>query len=350
MRILVVTNESNTSSAPGQRDALQILVRNAFVKSVKFVSYRSISGGGFDFLNVLTEIKSKNYDLLFIWSPKDFPKTEVQFAQIAEALGERDLIYWEGDPWTPRGIKAIYPQMEWWASLSKVIFSVAGNPQKEIFERHAAKVIVVPHTYCHIQFRMEESRPPSPLSSKKSFLMVANQVATVPYIYGVPGSGSRFTLASWLKLKYPREFELRGRGWPNSFKANPLAYAEQASAIRSHSFSLNWDNFPNHESYASDRLPIALLAGRIHLTSQHPGLNLYGTEDIGLFEFASPRSLVGGIEEHLQTSPEALFSQGLEAHKWAKNRLSHREAAHFMVSVVNSKLPQLDFFPWNKLI
>jgi hypothetical protein len=349
MRILVITNESNSSSAPGQRDALQILEGKGFIKDVKFISYNSIGGVGFNFVNVLNEIKSKNFDLLFLWSPKNFPETEDQFSQIVEALGERELIYWEGDPWTTRGIKRIYPQMEWWARLSTVIFSVAGNPQKEIFEKFTRKVILIPHTYCHFQFKTEEQQPPSFGSSQKSFLMIANQVAKIPYVYGVPGSGSRFTLASLLKLKYSQEFDLRGSGWPNWFKASPLAYAEQASVIRSHSFSLNWDNFPNHESYASDRLPIALLAGRVHLTSKHPGMNFYGTEDVGLFEYPSPAKLVNGIQEHLQRAPEELFSQGLTAHKWAKNRLSHREAAYFMVSMVNSKLPQMKSFPWNKL-
>ena len=110
--------------------------------------------------------------------------------------------------------------------------------------------------------------------------------------------------------------------------------------------SANWDNFPHHESYASDRLPISLLAGRVHITSMHPGVNHYGGEDIGLVQVSGLRELHHKVDELRGVDPLKLSQMGLDAHNWSKHRFSHREAARFMFSHISKDIPRLQIQPW----
>jgi hypothetical protein len=345
----VVTNESEISSAPGQRDALLRLVNLGYIKNVDFISWKSAINSVSGFEKILDSVSARSYDALFIWSPRNFPDTKEQFERLSDAIGHRTVIYWEGDPWTKTGIKKFFPQMFWWAQLSTCVFSVAGDPQLGHLRNFAPRVLLIPHTYCHVQFRNEEISEPPSTPEVPSLVMVANQVASLPFIYGVPGSGTRFALANALKFKYGARFELHGTNWPKWLNSGKLNYRDQALTVRKHSFSVNWDNFPLHTSYASDRLPISLLAGRVHLTSYHPGKNYYGTPDVGLRVSNSFTSFLAEVELLYNSDPKILYHQGLEGYKWARNRLSHRQSAQFMISKICDRVPKLNMFPWNEL-
>ena len=349
VRILTISNESKVGNAPGQRDALERLVGKSWIESVDFVMYKSKGDQGDDFSDVLDAVSSSNYDILFIWSPRNFPSKRDDFERLVKAIGIRPVIYWEGDPWTSKGIKKYFEQMFWWAEISNAIFTVAGNPQLETFKRYNSNVFLIPHTYCHIQFANEELEAPGRVSEFDKIVMIGNQVATVPFLYGVPGSGIRFSLASVLKFKYREGFALYGSNWPKWLKASQLDYGDQASTVRRSLFSVNWDNFPHHESYASDRLPVALLAGRIHITTAHRGTKLYGNLENGLIECADLQSMLATTDEVFNSNPEYLTRVGLQGHMWVKNRLSHREAGQFMISKVYDQVPVPKLFPWNQL-
>jgi len=349
MRILAITNEAKIDSAPGQRDALVQLQRNGWIETVDFISYKMNDDYSTNFQSVLEAVKSKKYDTFFVWSPKDFPATFNDFEKLSIAIGQRTVLYWEGDPWSVGGIKTYFKQMFWWARISTILFSVAGDPQSNEFKRYSSNVCLIPHTYCHIQFQKEEMHPPEKIDWDPNFIMIANQVATIPFLYGVPGSGTRFLLANRLKSKYADRFDLYGSNWPRWLNAINLKYSEQGAAIRKHSFSINWDNFPKYESYASDRLPIALISGRVHLTTKHGGPSLYGNYENGLIECNNPKEMMSAVESLMNCSPSELFLRGLQGHNWVKNRLSHRQAGQFMISRVNSKVPLPDLYPWNIL-
>ena len=96
----MVTNESEISSAPGQRDALLRLVNSGYIKNVDFISWRLAINSVSGFEKILASVSARSYDALFIWSPRNFPDTREQFERLSDAIGHRTVIYWEGDPIT----------------------------------------------------------------------------------------------------------------------------------------------------------------------------------------------------------------------------------------------------------
>jgi hypothetical protein len=300
-----------------------------------------------NFQSVVSALENYRFDVVMIWSPKHFPKTRDQFDLLAQKIQGKPVFYWEGDPWTRSGIKSITEQMNWWAGISQVIFSTVKVPHTTMFRSvTAAKIVYIPNTYCHIQFKDQEIAAPPFLGSSKAVVMIGSQTAKIPFLYGTPSSGVRFLAGTSLKLRFGRDFHLFGKNWPKGFSSGAVKYSLQAKLIREFSLSANWDNFVNYESYASDRLPISLIAGRVHVTSSHPGENYYGGEDIGLIQVGGLRELHKRIEDLREIDPLRLSLMGLEAHNWARHRLSHREAARFMFSHVSKEIPKPRIQPW----
>jgi hypothetical protein len=350
LRVMVITNEDSIDSAPGQTNAIRILADQDFIDSVEFVSYLRFGNLEQDFAQVMSALLHATYDVLMIWSPKNFPEHIDKFEQLISAIGGRPIYYWEGDPWTERGIKKWTNAMKWWASKSELIFTVAKEPQISMFQSVSnGKVVFIPQTYCHIQFYSEEKFKPPEIVNSNSVVMIGNQSSKVPFLYGTPGSGLRFLAGISLKFRLGSDFELYGKHWPRGIANGTIPYSNQSKLIRNFSMSVNLDNFPEHESYVSDRLPISLLAGRIHITSTHPGVNHYGGEDIGLFRVSGLSEMHHKIDELRTFDPLKLSKMGLEAHNWVKHRFSHREAAHFMFSYISNDIPRLQIQPWATL-
>ena len=350
LRVMVITNENSIESAPGQKDAIRILAYQDFIDSVEFVSHSLSKDTDENFREVISALDNSQFDVLMIWSPNNFPRSRDQFDSLIQRIKGRPIYYWEGDPWTKTGVKKWTNSMKWWASKSEIIFSVALQPHKAIFQSvSSAKFIYIPHTYCHIQFSNEEHVKPPGIVNSNSVVMIGNQSAKVPFLYGTPGSGVRFLAAASLKFTLGEDFYLYGRRWPRNMATGTVKYSEQSKLIRNFSMSANWDNFPHHESYASDRLPISLLAGRVHVTSSHPGINYYGGEDIGLVQVSGLRELHHKIDELRGVDRLKLSHMGLEAHNWSKHRFSHREAARFMFSHISTDIPRLQIQPWATL-
>ena len=350
LKLLVITNESKIDSAPGQKDAISLMVANEWLESVTFVSHALSSDSASNFESVLDAVKNTDYDGVLIWSPYKFPQDILQFEKIIENIASRPIFYWEGDPWTRTGIKPWTEQMKWWASASRMLFTVAKEPHTSLIQSFSnCEIIFMPHTYCHIQFARQEQDAPEPLKESSRVIMVGNQSARIPFLYGTQGSGARFAVGIHLKLTLKEDFSIYGRNWPRGFSKGLVAYRDQAELIRNFSISANWDNFTNHESYASDRLPISLLAGRVHVTSEHPGRKYYGGADHGLFENSSIFELFEKTRHLREMDPVKLSKLGLEGHKWVRNRYSHRQAAQFMLSKISSHVPALTLYPWSEL-
>ena len=110
-----------------------------------------------------------------------------------------------------------------------------------------------------------------------------------------------------------------------------------------------WDNFDNYEDYSSDRLAIALLAGRPHVTTKHPGMLWLPNECIGLYQETSPKNVLNRGKELLSIDPKIRHDRGLEAHNWVKSHLSHREAARFVVSSYFENVEEPPGDPWSTL-
>ena len=346
-KILLISNESSPGDAAGQINGYELLVESGEIASFDYVSHAE----GYDaipaFDRVMAAISGKNYDLVVLWSPKNFPNSHSKFETILSALGNLPILYWEGDAWGRiSSAKPITPQMRWWLQAAEIVFTTTLFQDKENLEKYTKdRVIFMPNTYCHLYFSEHEKNPPL-AEYKYDACLIGNNASRFPIVSGLPGSIRRFELVARLKTSRYIHANIYGSGWPRYWSSAPIHYGLQCEIIRTHRISLNWDHFPSYSGYSSDRLPISLIAGRPHITTQHPGMSWIPSEDIGLFQVSSPSSAVDKAKQLLQLDPKVTWNMGLEAHKWARERMSHRMAARVIISYLVGSVAQIQQKPW----
>ena len=352
-RLLLLTNEERPGGATGQINGYELMVQSGEIGSCRSISLKE----GFDEASaqqrVLHAVKRTDYDVVVIWTPGAFPTTESQFTEIIEAINERPILYWEGDPWgRASDKKPVTKQMSWWMSHSEIVFSTAVDPHFSIFkELGATSIRHIPNTYCHLKFTNEEKYPPTldSLNSGVDFSIIGSNTARIPGLTGSPGALRRWELVTRARFGSRYSSRLYGAKWPKGWSEGLLGYELQGQEIRKSKVNLNWDNFDKYEGYSSDRLPIALLAGRPHVTTKHPGMLWLPNENIGLYQETSPKKVLNRGKELLSIDPKIRFKLGLEAHKWVVNRLSHREAARYIMSTFYEHIKKPTADPWGKL-
>ena len=352
-RILLITNEAKFGDASGQINGYEILVNSEELGACIVESHKE----GFDersaFERVLQAVGRPDYDCVIIWTPGLFPTTITQFERILGKINGRPILYWEGDPWGLQFEKKAYTaQMGWWAANSEIVFSTASQPHVALFKSLGAKkVFFCPNTYCHLKFSHAESNPPPKFDSGNGtdFTLIASNTARIPGVSGLPGAFRRWELVSKLKFNSRYSTALYGSNWPKGWSDGLLQYDRQAQMIRNSKMSLNWDHFPKYHDYSSDRLPISLLAGRVHITTKHNGMKWAPAPEIGFFQEVSPTKIISRAEELLSLDPNLLWQIGKEGHLWAKKRLSHRESARYIISSFFNEVLSPKFEPWNQL-
>jgi len=349
-RILLLTNEPFSGAASGQINGYELLVNSNEIESCNSVSFKKEFDKQPAFERVLSAVTKIKYDVVIIWSPSNFPDTYSQFLQLTSKIGTRPILYWEGDPWGSKNKKKpVTEQMSWWMSLAEIVFTVAGEPHISTFKQIGAKnIFFIPHTYCHLKFRNEELELPSKFNDEtvSDLIVIANNTAIIPGLSGSPGSLQRWELITRLHFDSNHIIALYGKGWPKGWSKGYLSYGDQAKEIRRSRISLNWDNFCSYDNYASDRLPISLIAGRPHITTRHSGMNWAPNEHLGLFQEQSPKLVILRAKELLEINPEKIWELGVEAHRWAQNRISHRQSARYILSSFFGSIKKPPSDPW----
>lgn len=345
-RVLLITNEASPGDADGQIDAYRQLVDAGELAALEAVSHRPTGGSTVEqtFLTVLDRVQSGNHDVVVIWTPGNFPHTSIQFDRLEEALGSRPLLYWEGDPWG-KG-KPITQQMKWWLVRADIVFSTGGLSQANLYLGAGAKRVAhIANTYCHLKFAEAEAHTPAPITDC-GVVVIGSNLARIPYLTGVPGSAGRRHLVSQLRNNRGLELRLFGTGWPNGWSLGRIAYAHQVEELRKGRVSANWDHWPRMPDYSSDRLSISLISGRPHVTTRHPGCEWLPGEDEGLFQELSPRLVHHRVRNLLDLDPVVTYQMGVAAHSWARHRLSHREAARYILTQVLDEVTPPPDDPW----
>ena len=348
--LLIITNQPLPGCA-GQVNGFEILVQTGELDFVQTISFRGVGPQSrtFYFSDVLRAIADSTASHVMIWSPGNFPEKASEFEQLLEVLGTRHLIVWEGDAWG-RG-KPIRECMRLWLKRADTIFTVAGDPQTTLLRQAGAKNIYrTYHTYCHVTFSKYEHHIATHTNSLVTLIGANCMRVPFPYFTGMPGSWQRRRLALSLKRTLGEGFHVYGKGWSKSIADGPLDFALQIDAINDSRLSVNWDHFATYYDYFSDRLPISMLAGRPHVTSAHPGMEWAPDGTNGLYQEATVSGVIERTLSLLDENPEALMNRGVQLHSWVNNRLSHRQAARHMMSIVSDKVRPVGMDPWSLLI
>jgi hypothetical protein len=291
-------------------------------------------------------------DVVLIITPGALRHDSAWVGRFLESCGNPTVLYYENDPWGGWA-KRVNQTMAAWFAAADVVFTTAREPHRSLFRRHGARdVRFSPQTYCQVTLADAEATQPEP-GERPAYdaVMIGNRLARWGRVSRMPGAVARARLVRGLQRRPDLRLALYGRGWKGRGVKGPIPYIRQAAAVREGLVSVNWDHFPRHESYSSDRLPISLLAGRAHVTTAHPRMDWLPGEEIGLFQEPTPSAVIGRVERLQAGDAGEVIELGLAGHRWVRDRLSHRQAALFMLGAVDrSLLATLPEHPWHPLV
>jgi hypothetical protein len=350
VRLLLVTNERRDGDEFGLRAEFESLLHAGVLDAYQAVAPEAIAlatDSWADAMRTLNEAAASTQPShVLVLSPKAGPWTDGDVQGCLRAAGATPtVIYWEGDPWGRRNPPN--HAMALWLRAADQVFTTALGEQYDLLRRSGAdRVRFVANTYCHVQFAAAEATwtPPTAEAAHR-VVMVGNRSGRIPGISRVPGSRSRWRLARMASRSLDGDLTIYGRGWRGERSGGRVRYEEQARVIREAGVSINWDHYPHHRAYASDRLPISLIAGRAHVTTRHPDMDWLPAESAGLFLAESPSDVVDLAAEIRSRPVPEIAGLGRAAHTWVRDRLSDRQAARYLLAEGSQlELPLPD--PW----
>jgi hypothetical protein len=353
LRVLLLTNDDAGGDHPGQRDGFARLEEDGSIESFTWAAPKILAeakGEHHALREILEIVRTKRPNVIVQITSQGVPFTAEWFQAVAAAQSRPILLYWEGDAWS-RWTKPIRPEMHLWWKAADVIFTVAVGKQRTFIERLGGRdVRFVPFTYDHIYYREEESNEPPTRGDYSDVAVIGNWWGNRYFISRLPGARERFRLVRGLQ-KDPRiPLAVYGKNWTGRGVMGPIPIDEQAAVARRALITANWDHFPDHAAFYSDRLAIQMLAGRPHVTTLHPKSEWLPGPETGLFLEPTVDAAIRRVRELLERPREEVLELGLAAHRWARHRLSDRELGLYVLGAVDERLlRRLPTDPWDRL-
>ena len=354
LRVLLLTNEETANGhQPGHREALASLLEEGRIEAFAWAAPLFIAkskGGEGALREVLEVVRAMRPNVIIQDTPRGFPFTDEWFRALGDGNSRPILLFWEGDPWG-RWSKPATPDVRLWWKNADVVFTVAIGRQRSYIERLGGQdVRFAPHTYDHIRFGAEEASEPPMNGDYTEVVVVAHWWGNRYFYSRLPGARQRYRLVRGLQKDTGIPLAIYGRNWNGRGTKGEVLDVKQAAAARNAFITANWDHFPDYPAYASNRLPIQLLAGRCHVTTLHPQMEWLPGPETGLFLEATVDAVINRVRELLARPREEVFELGLAAHRWVRHRLSDRELARFMLGAVDERLlGDLPDDPWSQL-
>jgi len=353
LRVLLLTNEHADGDHPGHRDAFARLLKDGSVQDVAWAAPNMIAttkGVSGALHEVLEVVRGRRSNVIVQMTTHDFPVTKDWFDAVASSTPSPPvLLAWEGDAWSRWG-KPINPTTELWWRRADAVFSVAIGAQRNLIQRHGGRdVRLVVNTYDHIRHQREEATEPDTSGDYRDVVMIANWWGNRFYSR-LPGARQRGQLVRRIQKDTSIPLALYGLNWTGRGVRGTIPAEEQAAVARAGLITANWDHFPRHAGFSSNRLSVQLLAGRPHVTTLHPSSDWLPGPEAGLFLEPTVEDAFLRIRELLARPKEEVLELGLSAHRWARHRISDRELALYMLGAVDERLlRRLPGDPWSRL-
>jgi hypothetical protein len=329
-RVLYLPNEAKPDERFGQaggRAAFREMHQSGLIQDLSIYSfladYLSDKNTQRTHQKLVETVRAFQPDILFWQHPNRFPIDQPLMQAIRTACPSMQLVYHEADPFD-RLYKPIRQCERVLYTNSDVFFTVGLGAGRKLFE----EIRPHPHIY-HCPSTVERERfatpaEPGMLASKYDAVMLGT-IAARWRIIKQPESGKRVQLARGLTKLFGDRFACFGAGWPSGTNCQgPFPYEKQTEIIQQSRMSVIWDLYPNYTFYFSDRLPIALAAGRPFITSTHAGYDTLLPNVPGLFHVSSVDEAID-TAVHLRGLPlDEIAAMGAAARTWMLENLEAR--------------------------
>lgn len=281
-------------------------------------------------------------DLIFVQSPQSCRWTESQVREWLQALGDPTVVVWEGDAWG--GLtKPLRERNLVWMRAAEVVFSVAVGSQATMLRRACGRPVRYVPSIAPLSL-LDGSGDRQPDSDS---VTVIGKRRTYLGIELLPDDRERVQLVKESRKILGSRLRVYGKGWRGPCARGAVPFMEQLTVMEQSLITGGWNCYRGLTGYFSNRLPIAMCAGRVHVTSRQPGLEWLPGPDHGLHLMDTPREAAEQICGLLDTDPAKLLAQAQEMRQWARSRLTDFDALLYMLGGY-LLLPAPPADPWAK--
>lgn len=233
--------------------------------------------------------------------------------------GNFAVIYQESDPYG-RWRNRLPREAVIAGQAADIVFTSGSGTFASNFRRHGAKdVRWLSQGYDPGSFKRDRTIEPA-----SDVVVVANRgVSRVPW-RGHSGAKQRETAIRLLQRYFGDRLALYGHGWDGPGVRGPVPFWDQGRAIQSGWVSANWDHYPDEPHYFSNRLPISLATGGVHVTNWHPGYEGFFPLEEGFLKVATdPEQLVDTVDGFLAaTSRDERRELADKGAAWSEGHMS----------------------------
>lgn len=341
IRLVMLTNEREPNAEPGLREALAHMQSTGEIAAWSAIAPALVGASWSTQFN--REVERIRANVVLALSPGS---GHFGLPRLLEDRDDVVVLYWEGDAYGRA--KPISAEMRRWAQRSDILFSVAGPPQAEsLLSIGTKRIQLILNTYCQVTFARYAEEDPLLENPDLDVVVVGSRVTRLRFFSALPGGAKRVRLVRGLRTLNLR-VRIFGGGWRGSSCEGAIPYSRQAEVMRRARITANWDHYDQFEGFSSDRLPISLLAGRIHVTSRHPGVDAWSSAP-GLIQVDSVQQALEQVDRLSKEPEDLLLEEGKKAWLWARGRVSDREAARFMLRFVDDRIAPPPTDPWDSL-
>lgn len=203
----------------------------------------------------------------------------------------------------------------------------------------ARQVLFAPHSYDDERF----GQPWQPtLSRTYDAIMIANLTCLkrIPFLY-LPGGRNRKVMSRAFHAAYGERYAVfgGGQGWEGEpYCRGPIAFDAQERVIRSSWLTVNWGQFDEIAMYSSDRLPISLASGVVHVTNHQRGYEHVFAGAPGIYFVRSPAEALDVVDFLLSKPREELVEIGMAGAAYARERLNATKVYADIVTAIRQQL------------
>lgn len=285
-------------------------------------------------------------DVILVETPHGMPIGRGEVRQIVDAAGRPPVVYWEGDAWGRR--KRLLESIRAWLGVADQVFSIAMGHQYRLLRAHTrAPIRYVPHVLPHVVRTAATDRVPDIHETTEDVTVIGNHLCRLDVLGGLPGSLARRKLVRGLQ-RLDCRLAIYGSRWRGRGARGILPFAEQVPALQRSRISAAINHFPKHPGNFSDRLPISLYAGRVHVTGRVLGADWLPDPDHGLYLANTPAHAVTLVRELLREDPSVLHAAGLRGRLWVLDHLTDLHALQYMLGSY-LPLPSPPADPWQAI-
>jgi hypothetical protein len=322
-RLLYLPNEVHEGDQIGPRAVFEGMLANnelgayhAFSFLTKANQQKSHS---VVFEQLLAEAERFKPDTILWQHPSHFNVTIEQLHRLKAiecrpilAYDERDLYGDKTKPLTD-GARSL-------AIAADIVFIVGlGSYAALMAEAGAKNICYSPNCVDTIRF----GHPWEPtLEREYDVIMIGNLVRGSWRSSGLPGWRNRYALAERLEQIFKGKFALYGGGWKNLPCKGALSFTQQEQAIRQAWLSVGWNYYDSTPYYFSNRTPIAMMSGVVHVKNYQPGYeNIFRDGEVIWFG-RDVEEVVDVIRYLLSLPKHKLIEYGIKGQQYARNNLT----------------------------